>query len=73
MENVENCDNGTDKPSVRRLSRQREIINIPQTYRPPWPVTGIVLLTFYATLKDYMSVSAEFGILVKTTYVSRVY
>jgi hypothetical protein len=33
-------------PSVRQLSRQCEILNIPQSYRPPQPVTGIALIFF---------------------------
>jgi hypothetical protein len=31
-------------PSVNQLSIQCEILNIPQPYRPPRPVTGIALL-----------------------------
>jgi hypothetical protein len=34
----------TSPPSVCRLSTQCGILNIPQPYRPPQPVTGIVLL-----------------------------
>jgi hypothetical protein len=34
-------------PSVRRLYRQRGILNIKQLYRLPWPVTGIDLLSFF--------------------------
>jgi hypothetical protein len=34
----------TLSPSVGRLSRQCEILNISQPYRPPRPVTGIALL-----------------------------
>jgi hypothetical protein len=34
----------TSPPSVSRVSRQCGILNISQTYRPPRPVTGIVLL-----------------------------
>jgi hypothetical protein len=33
----------TSLPSVNRLSRQCEILNIPQLYRPPRPVTGVAL------------------------------
>jgi hypothetical protein len=33
--------------SVRRLSRQRGILNIPQPYRPSRPVTELVLLFFF--------------------------
>jgi hypothetical protein len=33
--------------SVSRLSRQCEILNISQPYRPPRPVMGIALLYFY--------------------------
>jgi hypothetical protein len=31
---------------MSRLSRQCGIFNISQTYRPPWPVTGIALRYF---------------------------
>jgi hypothetical protein len=31
-------------PSVSRLSTQCGILDVSQPYRPPWPVTGIVLL-----------------------------
>jgi hypothetical protein len=31
-------------PFVSRLSRQCEILNISQPYRPPQPVTGVALL-----------------------------
>jgi hypothetical protein len=34
-------------PSMSRLSRQCGILNIPQPYRLPRPVTGIALLLFY--------------------------
>jgi hypothetical protein len=34
----------TSPSSVSRLSRQCRILNIPQPYRPPRPVTGIALL-----------------------------
>jgi hypothetical protein len=34
---------------MSRLSRQCEILNITQPYRPPRPVTGIALLYFYNT------------------------
>jgi hypothetical protein len=40
---------------VSRLPRQCGILNMPQLRRPPWPVTGIVLLYFallYFTAKD---------------------
>jgi hypothetical protein len=38
-------------PSMSRLSRQCEILNISQSYRPPRPVTGIALLfTFTGSL-----------------------
>jgi hypothetical protein len=40
----------TLSPSVSRLSRQCEILNIPQSYRPPQLVTGIALLCFLLPL-----------------------
>jgi hypothetical protein len=38
-------------PSVSQLSRQYGILNISQTYRPTWPVTGITLLFFFLPSK----------------------
>jgi hypothetical protein len=38
--------------SVSRLSRQCGILNILQPYRPPWPVTGIALLTFFTHVEE---------------------
>jgi hypothetical protein len=34
----------TSPPSVSGLSRQCGILDVSQTYRPRWPVTGIALL-----------------------------
>jgi hypothetical protein len=34
----------TSLPSVIRFSRQHGILNISESYRPPWPVTGIIFL-----------------------------
>jgi hypothetical protein len=35
--------------SLSQLSRQYGILNISQTYRPPWPVIGIAFVTFTLT------------------------
>jgi hypothetical protein len=42
MENVQNCDSGTETlpPSMSRLSRQCEILNVSQPNRPPRHITG---------------------------------
>jgi hypothetical protein len=41
-------------PFVSRLSRQREIFNISQHYRPTWPVTGIALLFAFTVLRYFL-------------------
>jgi hypothetical protein len=39
-------------PSVSRLSRQCDILNISRPYRTPKPVAGIALLIFFFTLNS---------------------
>jgi hypothetical protein len=34
----------TSPPSVSRLFKKCGILDVPQSHKPPWPVTGIALL-----------------------------
>jgi hypothetical protein len=45
------------QPSVSRLSRQSEILNISQPYKPPRSITGIAL--FFIFTSNYMKSSLK--------------
>jgi hypothetical protein len=57
---------------VSRLSRQCEILNISQPYRPPRPITGIALLFFFLLLSlhpDLLRLALNIALIIQSSLV----